>query len=94
MECGVLGITDLAGVALNLWCEFGVDMFVTVGCINLGGVALFITLGGETGRCTLGGASLSSSSNRGDVASFLRAGSAPSKIAASRLRASIYLSPT
>jgi hypothetical protein len=93
MECGVLGVTALAGVGLNLRCEFGVVIFVTVGCITLEGVAPFTTLGGETAICTLVGASLSLISNRGYIASFLRAGSAPSKIADSRLIASICPSP-
>jgi hypothetical protein len=94
MGCGVLGITGLAGVGLNLRCEFGVVMVVTVGCITLEDVAPFITLGGETAICTLGGALLSLILNRGDIVSYLRAGSAPSKIAPSRLRASICSSPT
>jgi hypothetical protein len=58
MGCGVLGVTAMAGVGLNLRCEFGVVMFVTVGCITLEGVAPFITLGRETAICTLGGALL------------------------------------
>jgi hypothetical protein len=89
-----VGCTALAGVGLNLRCEFGVVIFITLGCITLEGVAPFITLRGETDIRTLGGASLSLISNRGYIASFLRVDSAPSKIAASRLIASICSSPT
>jgi hypothetical protein len=90
----VLGVTALTGVGLNFRCEFGVVMFVTAGCMTLGGVSPFITIGGETAIYTLGGASLSLISIRGDVASFLRDGSAPSNIAVSCLRASICFPPT
>jgi hypothetical protein len=75
MKCGVVGVTALHGVGINLRCEFGVVMCVSVGCITLRGVAPFTTLQGETAICTLGVASLSFISNRGEGASFCRAGS-------------------
>jgi hypothetical protein len=58
MGCGVEGETALHGGGLNLLCEFGVVICVTIGCTTLGGVAAFGTFGGETVFCTLGGVSL------------------------------------
>jgi hypothetical protein len=94
LACGVLGVTALADVVLNLRCEFGVVLVITVGWIALAGVVPCTTLRGETDICTLGGAPMSLISKRGDVVSFLRVGSAPSKIAANRWRATMCSSPT
>jgi hypothetical protein len=92
--CGVLGVTFLAGVVLNLRFEFGFLLAITVGWTALAGFVPFTTLGGETSICTLGGAAISLISHRGDVVSFLRAGSAPSNIADNRWWASICSFPT
>jgi hypothetical protein len=58
-------VTALQGVGLNLRCEFGVVICVTVGCTTIGDVPSFGTLRRETVICTLIGVKLSTISTLG-----------------------------